>query len=139
VVAAAGVLTSVALAVAMAIMVASFRESVDEWLVQLLPADLYLRAGRAQSSAYLGEELQAAIADTPGIKRLEFTRHEQLRLGDGQAPVALIARPCRPMAAACRWSAGRSLPACRRYGFRRRWPISSAGSRGKSSLCRWAG
>lgn len=93
VVAAAGVLTSVALAVAMAIMVASFRESVDEWLVQLLPADLYLRAGRAQSSAYLGEELQAAIADTPGIKRLEFTRHEQLRLGDGQAPVALIARP----------------------------------------------
>ncbi len=59
----------------------------------MLPADLYLRAGRAQSSAYLGEELQAAIADTPGIKRLEFTRHEQLRLGDGQAPVALIARP----------------------------------------------
>lgn len=97
VVAAAGVLTSVALAVAMAIMVASFRESVDEWLGQLLPADLYLRAGRAQSSAYLGEGLQAAIASTPGIKHLEFTRHDQLRLGngdgEGQAPVALIARP----------------------------------------------
>lgn len=93
VVAAAGVLTSVALAVAMAIMVASFRESVDEWLGQLLPADLYLRAGRAQSSAYLGEDLQAAIARTPGIKHLEFTRHDQLRLGDGKAPVALIARP----------------------------------------------
>lgn len=93
VVAAAGVLTSVALAVAMAIMVASFRESVDEWLGQLLPADLYLRAGRAQSSAYMGEELQAAIARTPGIKHLAFTRHDQLRLGEGQAPVALIARP----------------------------------------------
>lgn len=93
VVAAAGVLTSVALAVAMAIMVASFRESLDEWLGQLLPADLYLRAGRAQSSAYMGEGLQAAIARTPGIKHLEFTRHEQLRLSEGQAPVALIARP----------------------------------------------
>jgi putative ABC transport system permease protein len=93
VVAAAGVLTSVALAVAMAIMVASFRESVDEWLGQLLPADLYLRAGRAQSSAYMGEELQAAIARTPGIKHLAFTRHDQLRLSEGQAPVALIARP----------------------------------------------
>jgi putative ABC transport system permease protein len=77
----------------MAIMVASFRESVDEWLGQLLPADLYLRAGRAQSSAYMGEELQAAIARTPGIKHLAFTRHDQLRLGEGQAPVALIARP----------------------------------------------
>jgi putative ABC transport system permease protein len=87
------VLTSVALAVAMAIMVASFRESVDEWLGQLLPADLYLRAGRAQSSAYMGEDLQAAIAHTPGIKHLEFTRHDQLRLSEGQAPVALIARP----------------------------------------------
>ena len=93
VVSAAGVLTSVALAVAMAIMVASFRESVDEWLSQLLPADLYLRAGRAQSSAYMGEDLQAAIARTPGIKHLAFTRHDQLRLGEGQAPVALIARP----------------------------------------------
>jgi putative ABC transport system permease protein len=85
--------------VAMAIMVASFRESVDEWLGQLLPADLYLRAGRAQSSAYMGEDLQAAIARTPGVRHLEFTRHEQLRLSTGvnadQAPVALIARPLK--------------------------------------------
>jgi putative ABC transport system permease protein len=118
VVAAAGVLTSVALAVAMAIMVASFRESVDEWLGQLLPADLYLRAGRAQSSAYMGEELQAAIARTPGIKQLEFTRHEQLRLSAGgdtsPAPVALIARPVKadgsdlPLVGAAQFS---SLPA----------------------------
>jgi putative ABC transport system permease protein len=63
----------------------------------LLPADLYLRAGRAQGSAYLDEGMQAAIARTPGIGRLEFTRHEQLRLdhgeSEGRAPVALIARP----------------------------------------------
>jgi putative ABC transport system permease protein len=63
----------------------------------LLPADLYLRAGRAQGSAYLDEGMQTAIARTPGIGHLEFTRHEQLRLdhgaGDSRAPVALIARP----------------------------------------------
>ncbi len=92
VVAAAGVLTSVALAVSMAIMVASFRESVDEWLTQLLPADIYLRAGRSQSSAYIDEAMQKKIAAVPGIKSVQFTRHEQLRLAPGAAPVALIAR-----------------------------------------------
>ncbi len=93
VVAAAGVLTSVALAAAMAIMVASFRDSVDQWLTQLLPADLYLRAGRAQSGSYLDEALQARIAATPGVGAVAFTRHDGLRLAAGQAPVALLARP----------------------------------------------
>jgi len=93
VVAAAGVLTSVALAVAMAIMVASFRDSVDEWLAQVLPADLYLRAGRASTSAHLDEPLQARIAAVPGIDKVAFTRHENLRLVAGKAPVALLARP----------------------------------------------
>src|SRR5690606_14778146 len=39
-----GVLSAFSLMVAMAIMVASFRVSVDDWLSRLLPADLYLRA-----------------------------------------------------------------------------------------------
>jgi putative ABC transport system permease protein len=93
VVAAAGVLTSVALAAAMAIMVASFRDSVDQWLYQLLPADLYLRAGQAQSSGYLDEALQARISAINGVDRSNFTRHDNLRLAAGKAPVALIARP----------------------------------------------
>jgi len=93
VVAAAGVLASVALAAAMAIMVASFRDSVDEWLNQILPADLYLRAGRAQTSGYLDEALQGRIGAVPGVGRVTFTRHDSLRLTAGQAPVALIARP----------------------------------------------
>lgn len=92
VVAAAGVLTSVALAAAMAIMVASFRDSVDQWLYQLLPADLYLRAGQAQSSGYLDETLQARISAINGVDRSNFTRHDNLRLAAGKAPVALIAR-----------------------------------------------
>ena len=93
VVAAAGVLTSVALAAAMAIMVASFRESVDEWLSELLPADLYLRVGTIQSGSLLDEALQARISAVPGVGRVNFTRHESLRLAAGQAPVGLIARP----------------------------------------------
>ncbi len=93
VVAAAGVLTSVALAAAMAIMVASFRESVDQWLHQLLPADLYLRAGQAKSSGFLDEALQGRISAVHGVDRSSFTRHDSLRLAGGAAPVALIARP----------------------------------------------
>jgi len=93
VVAAAGVLASVALAVAMAIMVASFRDSVDQWLNQILPADLYLRAGRVQSGAYLDPELQARIPTLPGIASVGYTRHDSLRLSAGKAAVALIARP----------------------------------------------
>jgi len=93
VVAAAGVLTSVSLAVAMAIMVASFRDSVDQWLGQLLPADLYLRAGPAQTSGFLDRTMQDRIAAVPGVAGVSFTRHEGLRLSSGQAPVALIARP----------------------------------------------
>ncbi len=93
VVAAAGVLTSVALAAAMAIMVTSFRGSVDQWLEQILPADLYLRAGSAQTSGHLDEVMQARISAVPGVGRVSFTRHDSLRLASGQAPVALIARP----------------------------------------------
>ena len=93
VVAAAGVLTSVALAAAMAIMVASFRDSVDQWLTRILPADLYLRAGQAKSSAYLDEALQARISAVIGVDRSSFTRHDSLRLATGETPVALIARP----------------------------------------------
>jgi putative ABC transport system permease protein len=93
VVAAAGVLTSVALAAAMAIMVASFRDSVDQWLTQILPADLYLRAGAPGAGGTLDAALQARIEAVAGVGQASFTRHESLRLAAGQAPVALIARP----------------------------------------------
>ncbi|MDP2882240.1 MAG: FtsX-like permease family protein [Azonexus sp.] len=93
VVAAAGVLVSVALAAAMAIMVTSFRESVDQWLDQILPADFYLRAGRANTSGHLDAALQARIGAVSGVASSRFTRHDSLRLAAGKAPVALIARP----------------------------------------------
>lgn len=93
VVAAAGVLTSVALATAMAIMVASFRDSVDQWLSQVLRADLYVRAGTVQANGILDEALQQRIAADPGVGRVRFSRYDSVRLGDGQVPVVVIARP----------------------------------------------
>jgi len=94
----------------MAIMVASFRDSVDEWLAQVLPADLYLRAGRANSSGHLDAALQARIAAVPGIARVAFTRHDSLRLAAGKAPVWLLARPVAADGAGLPLIGGRVLP-----------------------------
>lgn len=92
VVAAAGVMTSVALAAAMAIMVTSFRGSVDQWLGQVLPADLYLRSGRIATGAALDEALQARVRALPGVGQVSFSRYDSLRLIAGRASVTLIAR-----------------------------------------------
>ncbi|MDZ7927342.1 MAG: hypothetical protein U5L46_09755 [Agrobacterium sp.] len=44
-VATSGVVASLALSVALTVMVASFRDSVTQWLDSVLPAQLYVRAG----------------------------------------------------------------------------------------------
>ena len=85
-------MTSVALAAAMAIMVTSFRGSVDQWLGQVLPADLYLRSGRGAAGA-MDTGLQDKLAGIPGIASVAFSRFDSLRLAEGRAPVLLIARP----------------------------------------------
>ena len=88
-----GVLSSFSLMVAMAIMVASFRVSVDDWLSQVLPADLYVRSAQSGNTGSLDPEAQAAIAAAPGIARADFLRQTQLMLDPGRPGVALIARP----------------------------------------------
>jgi len=92
-VAGAGVVASVALAAAMAIMVSSFRTSVDDWLSDVLPADLYLRASSSGASAFLTPELIARVAATPGVSSVQPVRYDTLRLDEAQFPVTLIARP----------------------------------------------
>jgi putative ABC transport system permease protein len=90
-----GVLSSFALMVAMAIMVSSFRVSVDDWLLHLLPADLYLRsAGTGDGdAAALGPGEQRRIGAAPGVLRADFQRVTPLTLDAAQPTVALIARP----------------------------------------------
>jgi putative ABC transport system permease protein len=87
-----GVLASFSLMVAMAIMVSSFRVSVDDWLVQILPADLYVRNGAGGNTAALGPAQQAALAAAPGVARVQFLRARPVSLDPARPAVNLIAR-----------------------------------------------
>lgn len=100
----AAILVSFSLVVAMLIMVTSFRSSLQVWLDQVLPADLYLRAARSGETAYLSPEEQLRIAQTPGVARADFLRTQRLLLTSDQAPLTLIARELPDVQAA------RSLP-----------------------------
>ena len=88
-----GILASFSLMVAMAIMVASFRVSVDDWLVQILPADLYVRAAAAGTTGGLNLAEQAQLAAQAQLLRVEFLRTMPLTLAPERPSVTLIARP----------------------------------------------
>jgi putative ABC transport system permease protein len=92
-IAGAGIVASAALAVSMAIMVFSFRGSVDDWLTQLLPADLYVRASDSAASGYLDPDAVSQLAALPGVLRVRPVRFESVRLGESRRAVTLIARP----------------------------------------------
>jgi putative ABC transport system permease protein len=83
----AGIVASVALASAMAIMVHSFRDSVNTWLGNILPADLYVR-----SSAKLLITDQQRIRSTLGVERADFLRAQDISMRDDLPKVALIGR-----------------------------------------------
>jgi putative ABC transport system permease protein len=92
-VAGAGVVASVALAVSMVIMVASFRDSLDDWLSGMLPADVYLRASSSSASGYLDPEAIEQVAALPGVVGVRPVRFETVRIDEVKAAIALIARP----------------------------------------------
>ena len=94
-VAVSGVVASLSLAVALTIMVASFRHSVTDWLDVVLPADLYVRtagSSAAGETAYFSPEFVQAVAAVPGVARVGGLRVTQLLLSPDQPAVALIAR-----------------------------------------------
>jgi putative ABC transport system permease protein len=87
-----GVLSSFALIVAMAIMVASFRVSVEDWLGHLLSADLYVRVAPNGETGGLRLDQQRQLAAVPGIARAAFMRGSRLALDPSRPDVALLAR-----------------------------------------------
>ncbi|WP_250536203.1 FtsX-like permease family protein [Caballeronia sp. AZ10_KS36] len=87
-----GVLSSFTLIVAMAIMVASFRISVVDWLEHLLSADVYARLASTGDTGGLTPQQQAQIAATGGVARAAFSRSSQVTLDASKPPVAVIAR-----------------------------------------------
>jgi putative ABC transport system permease protein len=93
VVASAGVVASVALASAMAIMVNSFRLSVDDWLTQVLPADLYLRASQASASGFIDATALARIRAVQGVAAVDTVRAVNLRPDATRPIITLLARP----------------------------------------------
>jgi putative ABC transport system permease protein len=94
-VAVSGVVASLSLAVALTVMVASFRQSVTSWLDVVLPADLYVSSatsGAASNSAYFSPDVVLRVAAVPGVQRVSSLRVTQLLLNPAQPAVALIAR-----------------------------------------------
>lgn len=92
------ILVSFALLVAMASLVHSFRGSVEDWLNQILAADLYVRGGPSGPSAFIPEGDWGAIAGWETVRRLDPLRRLSLdwapRKGSARsaAPVRLTAR-----------------------------------------------
>ncbi len=95
-VAVGGVVASLALSVALTVMVASFRGSVMQWLDAALPAPLYVRAAGATAgddSAALPAGGDRTVAGLQGVERAEALRVANLLLDPARPPVALLARP----------------------------------------------
>ncbi len=89
---------SVSLMVAMAIMVASFRTSLDDWLERILPADVYVRAGTAGDTAWFTIDEQAALRNIAGVARADFLRVQSVLLDPARPRVTLLARDLPPIA-----------------------------------------
>ncbi len=98
-VAVSGVVASLSLAVALTVMVASFRESVSRWLDAVLPAQLYVRAAGSGSSAVGALDAAAftpdfvqAVAQLPGVARTGTLRTRALLLDSSRPALTLISR-----------------------------------------------
>jgi len=87
-----GVLSSFSLMVAMAIMVSSFRVSLDDWMRHILPADVYVSTVSGGTTAGLRPAEQQAIAALPGVDGTDFLRVHAIALAADRPAVALIAR-----------------------------------------------
>ena len=94
-VAISGVVASLSLAVALTVMVASFRASVTDWLDVVLPADLYVRTatgGGAGEAAFFPSGFVRAVQQVPGVQNLATLRTTSLSLDPAKGNVALMAR-----------------------------------------------
>ncbi len=95
----AGVVASLALSVALTVMVGSFRGAVSDWLDAVLPAALYARlAPVAGETPPLPPGLREAAAALPGVRGVDTLQSVALQIDPARPAVMLIARslPERP-------------------------------------------
>jgi putative ABC transport system permease protein len=88
----AAIVASFSLMAAMAIMVASFRQSVDDWLNTVLPAELYFRTSHAGDTGYLEPGFEERVRALPQVARADFLRSGRILLDPARPPLVLIAR-----------------------------------------------
>ena len=89
----AGIVVSASLCVAMAIMVFSFRVSLEDWLAGVVRADLYVQSGASGGDGYFTLEEQEKISALAGVKSIEPLRFERIATGATSPPLTLVARP----------------------------------------------
>ncbi|MFZ2649787.1 MAG: ABC transporter permease, partial [Burkholderiaceae bacterium] len=92
----AGIVASLALAVALTVMVGSFRGSVTTWLGQVLPADLYARtasSGAGADTLYLSGEMLQAVQALPSIAKAVGQRTYPALFDPARPSAAVLARP----------------------------------------------
>ncbi len=95
-VAVAGVVASLSLAVALTVMVSSFRSGVAQWLEQVLPADLYARTATstaATDGAFLPPAFIEAAGRVEGVARVEGARVRSVVMDPTRPAVSVVARP----------------------------------------------
>lgn len=91
----AGVLVSLSLSVAMLVMIGSFRDSLDRWLTQVLPADLYVRSSLrigAHEGAPLAPAFVARVQASALTARIGHQRSGPVRVEGLAEPIAMSAR-----------------------------------------------
>ncbi|MEO8936167.1 MAG: FtsX-like permease family protein, partial [Burkholderiaceae bacterium] len=86
-----GIVASASLMVAMTVMIASFRHSVDAWLGQLLSADVYLRTGSAGEGGLSADDV-ARLRRVDGVASVALQKVVPLNLSPSRPAVILIAR-----------------------------------------------
>jgi putative ABC transport system permease protein len=88
----AAIVASFSLMAAMAIMVASFRESVDGWLDAVLPAEIYFRSSHAGDTGFLEPGFEERVRALPELVRVDFLRTGRIVLDPARPALALLAR-----------------------------------------------
>jgi putative ABC transport system permease protein len=86
-----GIVASTGLMIAMAVMVTSFRGSVDDWLETFLRADLYVAP--ASNEPLFDAETQRRLAATPGVAGIAFSKALSVTLDPELPSASLIVRP----------------------------------------------
>jgi putative ABC transport system permease protein len=85
-----GMVASTSLMIAMAVMIWSFRNSVDAWLVQVLPSDIYVRVDSDDGDA-LTPDIQQRLTQIPGVVQIHFRKNTPLRLAPERPPIDWMA------------------------------------------------